>query len=664
MSKTTRFDSRIKKYAYCEASQIYQELGASPDGLSDEQVREMRETYGANSFAARKRDTTTRRLRRAFLNPFSIILFILGVISLATDVFLASNFARNATTAIIIFSMILISGVIRLIQELRAKNAAQQLERLIHESITVKRKGKHIELPAEDLVVGDIVLLSAGDRVPADIRLTEVTDLFISQAAITGESAILEKRSHRLSHSEQETLTQLENLALMATTVISGKGEGIVLAVGGDTLYGSFAKPDPEDKKSFQHGANSIAWVMLRFMAVLIPIVFVLLGITGGRWLESFAFALSVAVGLTPEMLPMVITACLARGSLTMSRKQTILKDINAMQGFGSMDVLCMDKTGTLTQETILLEYYMDERGELLTMEEFFEAWTKWKNEKYHTREHRGLKDAGEKWITPISLFENGERYEKAAPPREYAAMLLMRADTARVTNQGINKFGTLYTDYELCHYVGKHVGIKWDIDDVTKLYVFDQEGRKIYQQAQKGRSLHMTRKRVVEPSGVKTWEDANDALRQIAEAQLAVQDIEGEMNKQILGAKKAAEEQSKPHKDRIAKLERELKDFVTEHRADMGKAKSKILTFGEVGFRLSTSVSLPRAKEKIEEIIRRLKNRQMMDCIVVKEDVSKEALKKYGEDTVNAVGATWKQQDVFGYELDFAKLEQVKSGM
>lgn len=150
-----------------------------------------------------------------------------------------------------------------------------------------------------------------------------------------------------------------------------------------------------------------------------------------------------------------------------------------------------------------------------------------------------------------------------------------------------------------------------------------------------------MARKRVVEPSGVKTWEDANDALRQIAEAQLAVQDIEGEMNKQILGAKKAAEEQSKPHKDRIAKLERELKDFVTEHRADMGKAK-----------------------EKIEEIIRRLKNRQMMDCIVVKEDVSKEALKKYGEDTVNAVGATWKQQDVFGYELDFAKLEQVKSGM
>ena len=149
----------------------------------------------------------------------------------------------------------------------------------------------------------------------------------------------------------------------MATTVISGKGEGIVLAVGKDTLYGSFAKPDAEDKTSFQQGANSIAWVMIRFIAVLIPFVFILLGITGGNWFQSFAFALSVAVGLMPEMLPMVITACLARGSLSMSRKQTIIKDINAVQGFGSMDVLCMDKTGTLTNESILLEYYMDVLG-------------------------------------------------------------------------------------------------------------------------------------------------------------------------------------------------------------------------------------------------------------------------------------------------------------
>lgn len=259
--------------------------------------------------------------------------------------------------------MILISGGIRLVQELRAKNAAQQLDRLIHQRIRVRRGGVCMDIPAEELVVGDVVLLSAGDRVPADLRLTAVTDLFLSQAAITGESAVVEKSCRTLCYGSPRPVTQLENLAFMATTVISGKGEGVVVAVGKNTLYGSFSKDDPEEKQAFQKGANSIAWVMLRFMGVLIPLVFLLLGLTGGNWLESFAFALSVAVGLMPEMLPMVITACLARGSLAMSRKQTIIKDINAMQGFGSMDVLCMDKTGTLTNESILLEYYMDVLG-------------------------------------------------------------------------------------------------------------------------------------------------------------------------------------------------------------------------------------------------------------------------------------------------------------
>ncbi len=172
-----------------------------------------------------------------------------------------------------------------------------------------------------------------------------------------------------------------------------------------------------------------------------------------------------------------------------------------------------------------------------------------------------------------------------------------------------------------------------------------------------------MARKRVVEAPSLHSWEDVNDALRQIAEAQIALGEIQSDMQKQILGAQKVAEEQSKPLNDNVAKLEREIKSFVTDHRDEMGKTKSMMLTFGEVGFRLSTSVSLPRAKEKLEEIIRRLKSRQMTDCIVVEEKVSKEALKKYGEDTVNAVGATWKQSDVFGYEVNIAKLEQIKAG-
>lgn len=172
-----------------------------------------------------------------------------------------------------------------------------------------------------------------------------------------------------------------------------------------------------------------------------------------------------------------------------------------------------------------------------------------------------------------------------------------------------------------------------------------------------------MARKRVVEAPSLHSWEDVNDALRQIAEAQIALGEIQSDMQKQILGAQKVAEEQSKPLNDNVAKLEREIKSFVTDHRDEMGKTKSMVLTFGEVGFRLSTSVSLPRAREKLEEIIRRLKSRQMTDCIVVEEKVSKGALKKYGEDTVNAVGATWKQSDVFGYEVNIAKLEQIKAG-
>lgn len=172
-----------------------------------------------------------------------------------------------------------------------------------------------------------------------------------------------------------------------------------------------------------------------------------------------------------------------------------------------------------------------------------------------------------------------------------------------------------------------------------------------------------MARTRVIEAPTLKSWEDVNDALRQIAEAEIAMSEIEGTMQKQILGAKKVAEQESKPFKDEVARLEREIKTFVTDHRDELGKVKSKTLTFGEVGFRLSTVISLPRAKEKLEEIIRRLKSRQMTDCIVVKEEVSKEALKKYGEDTVNAVGATWKQSDVFGYELNLDKLRQIKEG-
>lgn len=348
MSKIKITDSHIKRYAYIELELIYKEFNSGVGGLNSADVDDHRKKYGANTFTENK-DSFIRRLRRAFINPFNVILLVLGVISLLTDVLTTSNFSKNVTTATVIFIMILISGTIRLVQELRAMKASLQLERLIHENILVRRDGVTKEIPAEELVVGDIVMLTCGQRIPGDIRLVSCNDLFVSEASITGESNVAEKTC--------------DNLAFMTTTVISGSGEGIVLAVGAKTLYGNFVKNETGEKNAFEKGANSIAFVLLKFIAVLIPIVFILFGLTKGNWLESFAFALSVAVGLIPEMLPMVVTACLARGSIIMSKKETIIKDINAMQGFGSMDVLCMDKTGTLTNESILLEYYMDILG-------------------------------------------------------------------------------------------------------------------------------------------------------------------------------------------------------------------------------------------------------------------------------------------------------------
>ena len=206
--------------------------------------------------------------------------------------------------------------------------------------------------------------LSAGERVPADLRLIEAQDLFVSQALLTGESNVLEKNTNRLASATQIPLDRFSNIAFMGSSVISGEGKGIVLAVGGSTVYGGYLSELQRNKHSFDTGANSIAWVLIRFMVALVPVVFVVSGITKGDWLTSFLFSLSVAVGLTPELLPMVINACLAKGSSAMGEKQTIVKNINAMQSFGSMDVLCVDKTGTLTGDEVILEYYLDILGE------------------------------------------------------------------------------------------------------------------------------------------------------------------------------------------------------------------------------------------------------------------------------------------------------------
>ena len=354
---------RVLDYAYTDIDTLFRDFHIFDQGYSDEQVEESRARYGKNSLSGRASDTVLYRLRRAFLNPFTIILFVLACISFLTDVVFATNFSRNITTVVIILCMLLISGAVRFTQELRAKRVADRLTRMIASTVLVRRNGKWIRVSSTELVVGDLVRLSAGDRVPADIRLTAAKDLFVSQSVITGESEILEKDTRTLSPGQSQSYAQYHNLIFMGSALTGGSGEGVVLAVGQDTVYGGFTSTESSPKNGFDQGANSIAWVLIRFMAVLIPVVLIACGLTKGDWISAFLFALSVAVGLTPEMLPMVINACLAKGSAAMGKKQTVVKNINAMQGFGSMDVLCVDKTGTLTGDQITLEYYMDILG-------------------------------------------------------------------------------------------------------------------------------------------------------------------------------------------------------------------------------------------------------------------------------------------------------------
>lgn len=363
MNGRSALHQRVFHYAHVEVEELYQDLQLTESGYQKKEVEKNREKYGENFLKGRGTDTIFYRLQRAFINPFSIILLLLAGVSFVTDVLLASNFSRNMTTVIIILCMLLISGVVRFVQEMRSKHVTDQFFRLLHTNITVRREGSWKKISSAELVVGDQVRLFAGDRVPADLRITEANHLFVSQSVLTGESAILEKEKGVLPKEEDRPFRQYSNILFMGSVIVGGSGEGIVLTVGRDTVYGGFSDTESSDKNGFDQGANSIARVLIRFMVVLVPIVFVIGGFFQDSWMSAFLFALSVAVGLTPEMLPMVVNACLAKGSAAMGKKQTVVKNINAMQGFGSMDVLCVDKTGTLTGDTIWLEYYMDILG-------------------------------------------------------------------------------------------------------------------------------------------------------------------------------------------------------------------------------------------------------------------------------------------------------------
>ena len=340
----------------------------SLDGLGQEQVEENRDLYGENTITKGQEDSIIKKIYESIINPFTIILLVIAFISLVTNVWLAKPGQEDPTTSIIIVVLILISGGIRFVQELRSDKATTNLSKLIVNTATVIREGQVQELPIDDLVVGDIVKLSAGDMIPADVVLFESRDFFVQQSGLTGESDAVEKIAlEKVQQPSLDSLLESESLAFMGTNVISGSAKAMVLAVGDHTMMGAIEQTlnTYDEPTSFEREMNTVSWLLIRLMLVMVPIVFFTNGLTDGDWLEAGVFALSVGVGLTPEMLPMIITASLAKGSIIMAKEKVVIKKLNAIQDLGAIDILCTDKTGTLTQDEIVLEYPLDIHGDL-----------------------------------------------------------------------------------------------------------------------------------------------------------------------------------------------------------------------------------------------------------------------------------------------------------
>lgn len=352
-----------------EIPQLYDYLGTAENGLTSLLSDASLELYGRNVITRGKKTSLPSRLCQAFINPFTAILIVLAVISVFTDIIFATPGEKNGATVIIISVMVLISGILRFVSEARSGNAASALSAMIRTTACVERPetGK-AEIPLDEVTVGDMIHLAAGDMIPADVRICRAKDLFVNQSSLTGESDPVEKTAAALS-PEQEKISlitaDLPCLAFMGSSVVSGSASAVVLATGDDTLFGEIAGKLGEEtvETGFEKGVNSVSWVLIRFMLFMVPIVFFINGITKGDWLDAGLFAISIAVGLTPEMLPMIVTTCLARSAVSMAKKKVIVKKLSSIQDLGAADILCTDKTGTLTRDKVALEYHLDIHG-------------------------------------------------------------------------------------------------------------------------------------------------------------------------------------------------------------------------------------------------------------------------------------------------------------
>jgi Mg2+-importing ATPase len=345
----------VVECASIDVAGVYALLKTRPEGLTSEEAATRLAEHGPNVLAKDKRAGPGILLLRAVRNPLVILLAVLSAISFATG---------DPRAGTVMAAMIFLSVGLKLIQETKADSAAAKLKAMISVTACVTRDGAAREIAISQLVPGDVVKLAAGDMIPGDVRIVQAKDLFLSQSSLTGESFPVEKCDVEKNAATTATTAPIEltSVAFLGTSVESGSALAVVAATGKDTFLGTMAEAIGEEPvpTAFDRGISHFTWLMLRFMAVLVPLVFVINGLTKGSWVQAFFFAMAVAVGLTPEMLPMIVTVCLSKGAVAMSRKKVIVKRINAIQNLGAMDVLCTDKTGTLTMDQVTLERHCD----------------------------------------------------------------------------------------------------------------------------------------------------------------------------------------------------------------------------------------------------------------------------------------------------------------
>ncbi|MBU5437110.1 magnesium-translocating P-type ATPase [Tissierella sp. MSJ-40] len=364
---TNAITKNLNNLSKKDISEVYKIMNTDVEGIAKEEVNNRIDTYGLNQIANEKPIPWYVQLIKAFINPFIIVLLALAMISLITDVIIAPPGEKSWEAVIVITLMVTVSGMIRFIQEFKSGRAAEGLKALVKTTSAVARREEGVkEIDILQIVPGDIVHLAAGDMIPADIRIITCKDLFISQSALTGESELVEKYPNLREDSNKDSnVADLDNICLLGTDVISGSAVGVVVATGDNTYFGSMAASliGQRTKTSFEKGVDSVSWLLIKFMLIMVPLVFFINGITKGDWLEALLFGISIAVGLTPEMLPMIVTANLAKGAVSMSKHKTVVKRLDSIQNFGAMDILCTDKTGTLTLDKIVVEKHLDIHG-------------------------------------------------------------------------------------------------------------------------------------------------------------------------------------------------------------------------------------------------------------------------------------------------------------